>query len=245
MARPGSPRRHRLLACLALGLLALAAEIVGIGLIQRLDVGRHVASPGYAHASYYPPLLAATKVGIALLAARLAWRFARARALERAGLGLLSVAGRGHDHLCVSRAGRAAADPGRVARPPRPRLRLELSPRLWAAAFLLTATIYLVQADVEGIAAGVRWPVLAPLLHTSALPVFAVLAVLVALLWSAVSGWLADYEHHARETLARGRRLVSRLRGTLSPRPAGDLVVPAVRFLGSSLRQRPPPLLAP
>lgn len=249
MARPGAPHRHRLLAWLALGLLALAAEIVGIGLIQCLDVGRHVASPGYAHASYYPPLLAATKVGIALLAARLAWRFARARALERAGLGLLAVAGRGHGHLCLSRAGRAAAgraaaDHGRAARPRRPRLRLELSPRLWASAFLLTATIYLVQADVEGIAAGGRWPLLAPLLHTSALPVFAVLAVLVALLWSAVAGWLADYEHHARETLARGRRLVSRLRGILLPRPAANLVVPAVRLLGSSHQQRPPPLLA-
>ena len=129
------PRRSTLLACCALGLLALAAEIAGIGAIQCLDVGRHVSTPGYAQADFYPPLLAALKVGAALLAARLAWRFARARALERAGLRLIDVIG----------GGRAAA-PAR----PRPRVRLELSPRLWCAAFVLTSTIYLVQAFKPG-----------------------------------------------------------------------------------------------
>ena len=220
--------RSTLLTWLALGLLALAAEIAGIGIIQWLDVGRHVATPGYAQADFYPPLLAALKVGSALLAARLAWRFVRARAVERAGLRLLGVVGQ------------------RQARPlrPRPRVRLELSPRLWAAVFVLTSAIYLVQADTQGLGAGVdRWPLLEPLLHTSALPVFAVLSVAVALLWHAVAGWLRDYEHHARETLEHGCRLVAGLGAVVLGRPSGVEVPPVLRPLASSLHQRPPPLL--
>src|SRR5207249_2902763 len=88
-------RRHpRLLSWLAFGLAALVAELVGRALTARLDVGRHVASPSYAGADYYPALLAVVKIGIALLLARLAWRVARARALEQAGRSLLDRAGR-------------------------------------------------------------------------------------------------------------------------------------------------------
>ena len=48
-------RRHqRLLSALAFGLLAVAAELVGRSLTHRIDVGRHVASPSYAHTDYYP-----------------------------------------------------------------------------------------------------------------------------------------------------------------------------------------------
>ena len=73
-------RRHpRLLSGLAFGLLALAAELLGRSLTHRMDIGRHVEAPGYVRSVYYPFLLAAVKVGIALLLARLAWRFARAR----------------------------------------------------------------------------------------------------------------------------------------------------------------------
>src|SRR5207244_375235 len=72
-------RRHqRLLSVLAFGLLALVAELVGRSLTHRLDFGRHVRSPSYAGADYYPILLAAVKVGIALLLARLAWRLVKA-----------------------------------------------------------------------------------------------------------------------------------------------------------------------
>lgn len=225
MTRPQPRRRTTLVGFLALALLALAAELAGIGVIHRLDLGRHVATPGYAQADYYPPLLAAVKVGIALLAARLAWRFARARAIERAGLHLLGLVGQ---------------RPGPRARP---RVRLELPIRLWAVSFALTSGIYLVHADATGIASGGRWPLLAPLLHTSALPVFAVLSVVVALLWQAVAGWLADYEHQARETLAQGRLLVARLVRTATVRPHGDLRTPLLRLIGSSLHQRPPPPL--
>lgn len=218
------PRRtHAVLALLALGVLALSVEVVGIGVIARIDVGRHVASPGYAHADYYPPLLALVKVGAALLAARLAWRALRARATERAGLRLLGAVGQG-------------------PRRPLPRVRVELSLRLWAVSFALTSVIYLVQADVERFGSSDRWPLLAPWLHTSALPVFAVLSVVAALLWRAVAGWLAAYEGHARETLERGCRLLvqpARLGGLLP----GEQAPAARRLFGSSLHQRPPPPL--
>jgi hypothetical protein len=71
-------RRHqRALARAALIFLALIAELVGRSLSHRLDFGRHV-SAGYSGADYYPFLLAAVKVGVALMLARLAWRFGKA-----------------------------------------------------------------------------------------------------------------------------------------------------------------------
>src|SRR5207248_2006056 len=73
-------RRHqRLLAGVALGLLVLVAEIAGGSLTHRIDVGRHVGPVSYSHRSYYPFLLAGVKVGVALMLARLTWRFGRAR----------------------------------------------------------------------------------------------------------------------------------------------------------------------
>src|SRR5436190_7103838 len=84
-------RRHqRLLSVLAFGLLALVAELAGRSLTHRSDVGRHVRSPSYAATDYYPFLLAAVKIGIALLLARLAWRIVKARTAERAARRLLS-----------------------------------------------------------------------------------------------------------------------------------------------------------
>src|ERR687884_51080 len=77
-------RHHRALAASAFGLLALVAELAGRSLTHRLDIGRHVESPSYSGADYYPFLIAFVKVGIALLLARLVWRFVRARATARA-----------------------------------------------------------------------------------------------------------------------------------------------------------------
>ena len=74
-------RRHqRALARLALIFLALIAELVGRRLSRRLDFGRHVGTPSYSGADYYPILLVVVKVGLALMLARLAWRFAKALA---------------------------------------------------------------------------------------------------------------------------------------------------------------------
>lgn len=216
----GLERRRVVLAGLAFALVALCAEVAGIGVIRNIDLGRRVASPGYAHADYYPPLLAAVKVGIALLAAGLVWRILRARAIERTGRRLLEAVGRGPLE-------------------PLPRLRVQLAPRHWTACFLLTSTIYLVQADAQGLQSG-RWPLLEPLLHTSALPVFAVLSIVVAVVWSAVAGWVAAYEGYARETLACGRRLFARLWRVLV-RPTGSQPEPGRRLFGDALHQRAPP----
>lgn len=205
-------RRHqRLLARLALVLLALVAELAGRSLSHRLDFGRHVRTPSYAGADYYPILLAVVKVSVALMLARLAWRFAKATRVLAA-----------HGSLC------------------RPRVRIELSPRLWLGSFLVTSLIYLVQVDAEGISAG-RWPLLAPWLHSAALPVFAVLSVVVAVVYRAVEQWLSEYETYAQETALRASRGAAALptpRTTLD-----DLVAPRSLF-GLAFEVRPPPAFA-
>jgi hypothetical protein len=216
-------RRHqRFSAGLAFALLALIAELTGRSLTHRLDVGRHVGSSAYSGAEYYPFLLAAVKLGVALLLARLVWRFVRAHAAARAGRRVLATVGK---HPA-----------------PLPRLRLDLSPRLWALAFLTTSTFYLLQTDGEQAASG-RWPLLAPWLHSSALPVFAVLAVLVALAWSAVASWLREYERYAEDTCARANRVGHRAE---PPRVAhARFAAPAPRELfGLAFESRPPPLPA-
>ncbi|MGB2875290.1 MAG: hypothetical protein WBB76_07415 [Gaiellaceae bacterium] len=216
-------RRHRRLSsAFAFGLLALVAELAGRSLAHRLDVGRHVRSPSYAGADYYPFLLAAVKLGVALLLARLVWRFVRARAAARAGHRVLAALG--------------------GQRRPAPRIRLELSPRLWLAAFVVTSVFALVHIDAEQAALG-RGPLLWPWLHTSSLPVFAVLAVLVALAWSAVSCWLREYERYAHDTCARADRLAA---ASVPPRaqPGNGISLPPRKLFGLAFESRPPPLHA-
>ena len=205
-------RRHqRALARAALIFLALCAELLGRSLSHRLDFGRHVGAPSYSGADYYPILLAVVKVGLALMLARLAWRFVKAARL------LQSTGAR-----C------------------RPKVRIELSPKLWLGSFLATSLIYLLQMDAEGISAG-RWPLLAPWIHTSALPVFAVLSVVVAVVYRAVEQWLAEYETYAHKTARRALRAVATLP---VPRVAlADLIAPRSLF-GLAFEVRPPPLAA-
>jgi hypothetical protein len=213
-------RRHQvLLARLALGLLALIAELAGRSLTNRLDFGRHLGSSTYAGAQYYPVLLVVVKVAVALMLARLAWRFVKARSVARAARRLLAASGSPNARRT-------------------PRVRLELSPRLWLGSFLATSLIYLVQMHAEGIASG-RWPLLAPWLHTSALPVFAVLSVVVALVYRTVERWLYEYETYAAEAAARASRLV----GVALPAPRvtlAELVAPRTLF-GLAFESRPPP----
>jgi hypothetical protein len=122
-----------------------------------------------------------------------------------------------------------------------PRPRLELSPGAWLGAFTVTALCYLVQTDAERITTG-RWPLLAPWMHTSALPVFAVLAVLVALLYSFVVGFVHEVERTAAAVSA------------FVPRHAADPVVIVRRgnvgavaprnLFGLAFESRPPPAAA-
>jgi hypothetical protein len=82
-------RRHqRALARIALIFLALCAELFGRSLSHRLNFGQHVRTPSYSGADYYPVLLAVVKFGVALMLARLAWRFVKAtRLLQSSGGG--------------------------------------------------------------------------------------------------------------------------------------------------------------
>ena len=216
-------RAHRRLAGSgAFALLALVAEICGRSLTVRLDLGRHVPTPSYGGANYYPFLLAGVKVVAALMLAALMWRFIKARAAARAARRLLGAIG---------------ATAHRT-----PRVRVELSFRSWALAYGLTAGIYLVQTDTERFAAG-RWPLMSPWLHTSALSVFAVLSVVVALLYGAVSRWLSEYERFAEEVAAAARSLLRIRRGPTNPRLRSDSDPPR-RLFGLVFESRPPPVAA-
>ena len=219
----GRARAHRRLSGLgSFALLALVAELAGRSLTVRLDLGRHVPTPSYSGADYYPFLLAAVKIGIALMLAALTWRFIKARAAARAARRLLV---------------RGGGRPSDV-----PRMRVSVSARSWALAFGLTAGFYLVQTDSERFAAG-RWPLMSPWLHTSALSVFAVLSVLVALLHGAVSRWLSDYERYAEDTVAAARSLLRGVRLFIAPHPRSDFDPPR-RLFGLAFESRPPPAAA-
>lgn len=212
-------RHQRLVAVLAFGVLAVAAELVGAGLTHRIDLGRHVRSPSYSRAAYYPAVLATVKVGIALLAALLAWRIARAWSSERTARRALGI---------VS---------GKL-----PRVRATLSTRLSLAFFVVTATTYLVHADAVHLAGG-RWALFLPWVHSSSLPVFAVLSVVLALVSGAVQRWLADYEQYAEDAVRLARSL-GRSRPTRAAFPHVVFDVPPRRLFGLVLDSRPPPLAA-
>jgi hypothetical protein len=216
-------RRHQtVLARLALLLLALIAELVGRSLTHRIDLGRHVATPSYARTDYYPMLLVFVKGGVALMLALVTWRFLRARAVAAA-------------------AGRLLAAHGRRT-PERPRMRFELSPRLWFGAFAVTSCFFLVQTDAERMSVG-RWPLLAPWLHTSALPVFAVLAVVVAFVYGLASQLLAAYETYARETAVEASLVGGACAPAVAPTHEHDELDPRALF-GLAFESRPPPVPA-
>ncbi len=209
----------------AFALLVVVAEVAGRSLTAHVDRLFHVAPLAPSGASYYPLLLVILKIVTALACAALLARSTRAWAAADAGERLLAAIGHGHER--------------RV-----PRFRPGLSPRIWLAAFAATSVIYLVHADAEEAAAG-RWPLLAPWLHTYALPTFAVLAVAVAALWR-VAGWLYDVEDYAASTIDRARRILSAAFGALPvphPHAAGTDAAPRRRF-GLAFESRPPPLRA-
>ena len=209
----------------AFALLVVVAEVAGRSLTAHVDRLFHVAPLAPTGASYYPLVLVVLKIVTALACAALLARSTRAWAAADAGERLLAAIGHGHER--------------RV-----PRFRPGLSPRIWLAAFAATSVIYLVHADAEEAAAG-RWPLLAPWLHTYALPTFAVLAVAVAALWR-VAGWLYEVEDYAASTIDRARRILSAAFGALpSPHPhAADTDAAPRRRFGLSFESRPPPLRA-
>jgi len=216
-------RRRRTTEVSAFALLVLVAELTGRSFTSRIDRALHVAPLAAPNASYYPFLLAGVKVAAALAVAALAFRVVRAHSTAAAGRRLLAALG----HLHVTRT---------------PRLRLQLSPRLWLLSFAATSVGYLLQSDADSIADG-RWQLLSPWLHTYALPVFAVLAVLIALGWGAVRRWLAEVDRYVAASFARVRRLLRNLPTPVRRvRPTDDRG--PRRLFGLAFQPRPPPLLA-
>lgn len=203
--------------------LIVVAEVTGRALTTHVDRALNVEPLASPDASYYPFLLAGVKIVGALTLAALLARGLRAWAAADAGRRLLAAAG--HRHETRS-----------------PRLRAKLSLRIWAAAFVATSCAYLVHADADGAAAG-RWALFSPWLHTYSLPVFAVLAVLVALAFG-LARWLHEIEDFAHRTLARVRRILG-VRLPVRPRhaPPTDDTAPRRRF-GLAFESRPPPLPA-
>ncbi len=188
--------RRSWIARLALALLVLVAEIAGRSLTHRIDVGRHVRV-SYNDAAYYPFLVGAVKIGVALMLARLAWRVLGARRVASALGGA-------------------------------PRLRPGLSWRVAFVSFAGTAGVYLAQTGAERAA-----------VHSSALPVFAVLAVVVAALYRTAERFLGDYERIAARAVELLDRFASRREPPAWPHPAD--VVPPRRLFGLAFESRPPP----
>jgi len=205
-------------------LLALVAELTGRSITFRLDAAFHIRPFATSDTPYYPFLLAGVKVVAALAVAAVAWRIVRAHLAVTAGDRLLATIGH-----------------RRASSTPRPRLRL--SPRLWLASFAATSLWYLLQNDGRNVLTEGRWPALAPWLHTYALIVFAVLAILLALGWGIVRNWLADVEEYAAATVAFAQRI---LRTVTAPpqiyRPDDDHG--PRRLFGLAFESRPPPLSA-
>ena len=195
---------------LTFAFLALLAEVVGRSLTHRIDSALHVRNPLPPDETYGPVLLAGVKIGLALLLATLAWRIVRARTTLR------------------------AFAPQQAA----PRVRLQVSPRTWAAAFAATSICFLLETDLDRVSQG-RWPLLAPWLHTYALPVFAVLSVLVAVAWTAVRSWVAEYERCAEAAVAHALRRSRPVRVFM--RRAVETIPPRGLF-GLAFESRPPPL---
>lgn len=201
--------------------MVAVAEVTGQSLTRHVDRAFHVAPLARSSASYYPFLLVGVKIVGALTLAALLARALRAWAAADAGRRLLHTTG----HEARS-----------------PRLRPGLSPRVWAASFALTSLVYLVHADIDSMVDG-RWPLFAPWLHTYALPVFAVVSVVVALAWRFAS-WLHEIEEFADRTLARARRMLTvAIRIAVRHTRPTDDTGPRRRF-GLSFESRPPPLAA-
>ena len=194
----------------------LAGEVAGRWLIAHLPLVGHVPERGHGGMDVWPAVVVAAKIGVALLLARLAWRLARAWRMAAAGERVLW---RQRVH---------AARPGPA---------VGLSRRAWLASFAAMSGLYLMPTSPGEITSG-YWPLVTPWLHTQALPVFAVLAVVVAALWRTLSGWLTALERYGE----RLHRLFDRIRGVLPIRRWLSAASRTPRALfGLAFESRPPP----
>jgi hypothetical protein len=214
-------RRHGVTGIGCFALLALVTELTGRSVTVTLDRMFHVVPLTTPVASYYPFLLAGIRVAAASALAAVAWRLVRAYASVAAGE-LLLQSDRHQTGV--------------------PRLRLRLTPKRWLVSFGATSLWFLLQNDYERMSHG-RWPLLGPWLHTYALPVFAVLAVLLALGWALVGDWLAEVEQYAAARLSQVCRVLRAGAQTTGRQRSGDDRAPRHLF-GLVFESRPPPLAA-
>lgn len=214
--------RRRWAQTAVFGLLALICELTGRSVTMRLDRAFHVGPLAAPMTPYYPFLLAGVRLLAALALAGVAWRLVRAHATASAGETLLRTVGQRRFRTL--------------------KLRVRLTPRLWFTSFGATALWYLVQDDAGRLSEG-RWPLLAPWLHTYALPVFAVLSILLALGWSIGRDWLDEVESYAASVYARVCRALRDTSFVTHRRSAFDDRAPRHLF-GDVFESRPPPLSA-
>jgi hypothetical protein len=120
------------------------------------------------------------------------------------------------------------------------RLSPALSPGVRLGRLAVTASFFLMQNDVQRLSAG-RWPLLGPWLRSSALPVFAVLSVLMAIAWRAVREWLAEYVSYAAQGVARAQHAANE---PALPRWRIHPIRPPRALFGLAFESRPPPLPA-
>lgn len=208
-------RRH--LAAAALLVAVLAGEVAGRWLATHLPLLGDVPQREHRGLDAWPAIVVAAKLGIALLLARLAWRLVRAHKVVTAGERILRL---------------------RRSRGARPAPAVGLSPRAWLASFAAMSLLYVVPTSSGEISGGCCWPLVTPWLHTQALPVFAVLAVVIAVLWRTISRWLAALERY-------GERLRSLIRAAcralgMGRRTSVARLAPRARF-GVAFQSRPPP----
>lgn len=211
--------RRRQLAAGALVVAVLAGEVAGRWLAAHLPLVGHVPQRGHSGLDVWPAMVVAAKIGIALLLARLAWRFVKAQ------------------H--VAAAAERALRPRRF-RETRPLPTIGLSPRAWLVSFAAMSILYLAPTSTAELEGGGCWPLVTPWLHTQALPVFAVLAVVIAVLWRTLSRWLCALERYGE----RLRRLFGHVRALPVRRYRSPVDRGPRALFGLAFESRPPPAAA-
>ena len=197
----------------------LSGEVAGRWVVAHLPLVGGVPQRGHGGLDTWPAVVVAAKIGIALLLARLAWRLVKAHRTAAAGERILGI---------------------RRLRVMRPPPAIGLSPGAWVASFVAMSVLYLIPTSSEELASGC-WPLVSPWLHTQALPVFAVIAVVVAVLWRTIGCWLAALERY-------GERLHDLIRSAYAALLASRRASPPSRgpraLFGLAFESRPPPALA-
>lgn len=194
----------------------LAGEVAGRWLVAHLPLVGHVPQREHNGLDVWPAVVVAAKLGLALVFARLAWRLVKARQVVAAAERTLR-ARRFHET--------------------RPLPVIGLSPRAWLVSFVAMSLLYLAPTSTGELTGGGCWPLVTPWLHTQALPVFALLAVVIAIFWRTTSRWLTAMERYGERLWGLSRRVRAlSVQGYTSPARRGPRALFGVAF-----ESRPPP----